>query len=113
LIGRHPEILADHRTLRFALNQNHPNPFNAGTTISFTLPGDDPSDRMDVRIDIYTITGQRIRALMGGTMAATTYRMLWNGKDDLGMDVATGTYLARLNVDGGTWTDTIKMSVIR
>ena len=97
----------------FAMDQNHPNPFNAGTTISFTLPGDGPSDRMDVRMDIYTITGQRIRTLMGGTMSAGIYRMLWNGKDDLGMDVATGTYLARLNVGGGSSTDTIKMSVIR
>ena len=97
----------------FAMDQNHPNPFNAGTTVSFTLPGDGPSDRMDVRMDIYNITGQRIRTLMDGTMSAGTYRMLWNGKDEFGADVATGTYLARLNVNGGSWTDTIKMSVIR
>ena len=97
----------------FALDPNYPNPFNAGTTISFTLPGDGPSDRMTVRLDIYSLTGQRVRTLMDGTMAAGPYRMLWNGKDTRGEEVGTGTYLARLIVDGGRLVDTIKMSVIR
>lgn len=75
----------------FALEQNYPNPFNPETRIAFRLPED-----ADVRLEIYTVLGQRIRSLTAGYRQAGTHEIVWNGRDDAGRQVASGMYLYRL-----------------
>ncbi len=50
---------------RFALNQNYPNPFNPATKIAFELPVSSK-----VRINIYDVSGRKIKELINETKEA-------------------------------------------
>ncbi|MBN2009820.1 T9SS type A sorting domain-containing protein [candidate division KSB1 bacterium] len=81
------------RPISIRLDQNYPNPFNPNTTISYQL-----SDDSDVTLDIYNIAGQRICTLVQGIQNAGSYMAEWNGRDDAGSLVSSGTYLYHLTV---------------
>ncbi|HPF69813.1 MAG TPA: FlgD immunoglobulin-like domain containing protein, partial [Candidatus Krumholzibacteria bacterium] len=72
-----------------------PNPFNPATTIRFALPHD---GRAEVRI--YSVRGELVAELGGGTMAAGPQQVTWRGLDRAGRAVPSGAYFARLLVDG-------------
>ena len=78
------------------LRQNAPNPFNAGTSISFVLPG----DGVPVRLSIYNLAGQRIRTLQPAGLTAGENRLLWDGLDQQGRQAASGAYIYRLEGSG-------------
>jgi hypothetical protein len=72
--------------------RNYPNPFNAGTTINFSLP-----EANRVSLVVYNTQGRRIRALIPDQeLASGQHKVTWNGKNDHGEDVASGVYLCRL-----------------
>jgi hypothetical protein len=70
---------------------NHPNPFNPSTTIDFSIPG-----TARVQLDIYDIASRRVRTLLDHTLAPGAHSALWDGCDDRGRPVSSGTYFARL-----------------
>jgi hypothetical protein len=74
-----------------------PNPFNASTSITFTLP---MSTRAELAV--YSVTGQRIRTLAAGPMAAGTHTVIWDGRDDSGRAVSSGVYISRLAAGNST-----------
>jgi hypothetical protein len=67
-----------------------PNPFLAGTTVSFDLAQDEP-----VRLEVFGVDGRRVRVLTDEHLPAGNYQVSWNGRDDRGRDVASGIYLIR------------------
>lgn len=73
----------------YGIRGNYPNPFNPATTLEIALPA---ADRVD--IDIYNITGQRVRSLTSGLYTGGVHEITWNGRDDRGMRVTTGLYVA-------------------
>ena len=73
------------------LLSGYPNPFNAQTLIRFDLTASGP-----VELVVYNIAGQRVRTLAQGDHRAGTHQTSWNGEDDMGRKVASGTYLLRL-----------------
>ncbi|UCG53025.1 MAG: choice-of-anchor D domain-containing protein [Candidatus Latescibacterota bacterium] len=75
----------------FALYQNHPNPFNPSTTISFTLP-----ERGKTRLSVYNIEGSLVATLVDGTLGEGFKQVTWDGKDSHGNQVSTGVYFYRL-----------------
>ncbi|MBN2093393.1 choice-of-anchor D domain-containing protein [candidate division KSB1 bacterium] len=81
-----PELPPD-----FVLFDNYPNPFNPGTTISFSCP--QPSD---VTLIIYDLQGQKVRQLVRGEMAAGQHKTYWNGQDERGKVVAAGIYFYQI-----------------
>ena len=83
------------RPAEFSLSQNTPNPFNAATTISFSLPQD-----AHVALELYNVAGQKVRTLLRGEVASGQTRLTWDGKDDVGQAVAGGVYFYRLLSDG-------------
>ena len=91
---------------RFALSQNHPNPFNPVTTIEYSLPV-----RSRVAIEIHNILGQRIRTLVDRDMPAGSYTVTWDGTDDSGSRVASGVYLYR--IDAADFVSTKKMILLK
>ncbi len=91
---------------QFVLEQNYPNPFNPTTTIAFSL-----NRRENVKIELFNIAGQKVRTLLDETRSAGEHVVLWNGRDDAGRPVATGTYLYRLTTDDQVQTK--KMLLIK
>ncbi|MBD3298614.1 MAG: PKD domain-containing protein, partial [candidate division Zixibacteria bacterium] len=75
----------------FSLNQNYPNPFNASTLIRYDLTAE-----ADVRLEIFDITGRRVRLLHHGHREAGTHNAVWDGRDEQGRVVASGIYFYRL-----------------
>jgi hypothetical protein len=90
----------------FELLQNHPNPFNPETEISYDLPKDSW-----VKLSIYNIRGQKVKALVDGFEAAGHKRVHWDGTNEEGDRVASGVYLYRL--EAGDFTATKKMVLLR
>ncbi len=79
----------------YRLDQNYPNPFNPTTNISFTLPA---TER--VTLKIYDMTGREVKTLVSGVMSAGTHVVTWNGTDNNGTHLASGTYFYTLQVNG-------------
>lgn len=75
----------------FAPPRVYPNPFNAYTTIEFILP-----EAADVRIDIHSLTGQRIATLVQGGFPAGRHSVRWDATTDDGGTAATGMYIVRV-----------------
>jgi hypothetical protein len=79
----------------YLLAQNYPNPFNPSTSISYTL-----KDNGMVKLAVYNIRGQLIRSLVNHTQMAGQYNQEWDGRDDNGIIVPTGTYIYTLEING-------------
>jgi hypothetical protein len=71
----------------FVLNENYPNPFNPITTIKYEIPKNG-----NVRLVIYNIIGQEVATLVNTEQWAGKYSVRWNGTNQYGSQVATGTY---------------------
>ena len=80
---------------------SRPNPFRAGTVITYTQPG--PGDRR-VELSVYNVAGQRVRTLASGLQSPAKYLQEWDGRDQEGRSLAAGIYLARLSVGGRSIT---------
>ena len=76
----------------FALHPNYPNPFNSRTLLSFSLPEDQPS----VELAVYDLLGQKLAVLVRGPCGSGIHAVEWNGRDDAGRPLASGSYLYRL-----------------
>jgi len=68
-----------------------PNPFNPRTTLRCTLP-----QAGGIELDIFVLDGRLLRRLVRGSYPAGSHDFTWDGFDDQGRPVPSGTYLARL-----------------
>jgi hypothetical protein len=91
----------------FSLSHNFPNPFNPTTTLSVTVP-----KASDVRIDIYSTLGHRVRTLFVGLLEAGRHWFSWDGRNDAGEATPSGAYYCRLSAPSGRSFVT-KMILIR
>jgi len=60
------------------LGQNYPNPFNHFTTIPFTLAGSS-NGYYSVVMDIYNMSGQKVRNLINALYSEGFYEVTWDG----------------------------------
>ncbi|HFB68104.1 MAG TPA: T9SS type A sorting domain-containing protein, partial [Calditrichae bacterium] len=90
----------------FALAPNFPNPFNPSTTIRYQLAREVP-----VRLEIFNIQGQRVRTLVHAVQSAGFYSVEWDGRNDAGQPVASGTYIYRLQA--GSFVQTRQMTLMK
>ena len=79
------------------LEQNAPNPFNSETAISWYLLRPGPA-----RLEVFALTGQQVAVLRQGPHPAGNHRLLWDGRDNQGRPLASGTYLYRLVTGEGS-----------
>ncbi|MBD3169773.1 MAG: T9SS type A sorting domain-containing protein, partial [candidate division Zixibacteria bacterium] len=56
------------------VNGNYPNPFNASTSINFTLP--EPSQ---VKLNVYNLAGQLVDDVIDARMTAGEHNLHWDG----------------------------------
>jgi ligand-binding sensor domain-containing protein len=88
------------------LMTNFPNPFNPSTTITYTL--DKPGN---IDLKIYSVTGQKVRALKSGALATGIHSIVWDGRNEEGIAVSSGIYIALLQT--GNAISSRKMMLIR
>ena len=79
----------------YALEQNHPNPFNPTTKVGFSLQQDG-----FVSIKVYNMIGQFVRTLVEETVNAGEHSIVWDGRDDAGELLPTGVYMCTMTVNG-------------
>jgi hypothetical protein len=88
--------IVDNMPLQFTLEQNYPNPFNPDTYICYRLP-----ETAAVSLEIFDLTGQRIRAIVHwSNQSGGSYTAHWNGRDDFGVQVASGIYIYHFDARG-------------
>ncbi|MFQ5649738.1 MAG: GDSL-type esterase/lipase family protein [bacterium] len=90
----------------FTLSQNYPNPFNPETRFDYELPF-----LSHVRIAVYNVMGQRVRTLFNGQQGTGRYTLVWNGRGDNGLQVASGVYLLRMQT--GASVQVGRMQLVR
>jgi len=81
-----------------------PNPFNPRTVITFDIRRD-----AGVTLQVFDARGHRVRNLFRGHRTAGTYRETWDGLDDRGRSVASGTYFFRLE---GAGSEVVRKAVL-
>ena len=69
----------------------HPNPFNPQTKIAFTV-----GRAQHVQLAIYDLSGALVAMLANRGYDAGQHDVVWNGQDQRGARVPSGTYMARL-----------------
>jgi hypothetical protein len=92
--------------LQAALRQNHPNPFNPATTISYVVPRP-----MSVEVAVFSLEGKLVRRLVDGPAAAGAREVRWDGTNERGQPVASGVYFCRYTA--GKFTQTRKMLLLK
>ena len=90
----------------FTLEQNHPNPFNPSTEISYSIPS-----AGDVNLTIYNTLGQRVITLIDYYQDAGSYDIIWDGADDSGSPVSSGIYFYKIMINNHT--DCKKMILLK
>jgi hypothetical protein len=79
----------------FMLAQNYPNPFNPTTEIEFGLP-----INSSVSLQVFNLLGQRVKTLVDADMEAGYKSVVWDGTNDAGAQLSSGTYFYILKVEG-------------
>jgi flagellar hook assembly protein FlgD len=77
----------------------YPNPFNPRTTIAYEL-----AEAAAVKLAIYDLRGMQVRVLEAGNRPSGRHQAIWDGQDDKGRAVPTGTYFCRLSTAQGSQT---------
>ncbi|MFO7654192.1 MAG: hypothetical protein R6X25_10265 [Candidatus Krumholzibacteriia bacterium] len=80
---------------RIVLLGNHPNPFNCGTRIAFSL-----LQPTHVRLSLMDMRGLTVRTLVDEVRPAGVESVFWDATDDQGRIVSSGSYLYRLEGAG-------------
>jgi len=76
---------------------NVPNPFNPNTAIRFEVVED-----QTVKVEIFSLTGQKIKVLANREFSRGFHSLQWDGKDEQENEVGTGIYFYKATVEGST-----------
>lgn len=95
---------------QFSLEQNYPNPFNPTTEITFALP-----EQAEITLSIFNILGQPVKTLYNGIKQAGTHSVTWDGRNERGALMASGTYFYKMTViaNGQTLTQNRRMMLLK
>lgn len=77
----------------------------------FYGPGIDLSGSADVTLSIFDLLGRRVRMLVNMNQPAGEFSVTWNGRNDIGRQVASGVYVYSLSA--GEFKQTRKMLLLR
>jgi hypothetical protein len=90
---------------------NYPNPFNPQTELNVRLSEEFLATGDRVSLRIYDVTGALVRELFGDRPNGTEVRVVWDGRDRNGRQVASATYFGV--VDAGNARMTTKLLMIK
>lgn len=83
-----------------------PNPFNPRTEVRFEL-----AEATRVLVQVHDIRGRLVRTLINESRPSGPHAVVWNGKDNRGTTVASGTYFLRFNA--GDRVETRKVALLK
>jgi hypothetical protein len=90
----------------YYLSEAYPNPFNPSTTFSFVI-----GHSSLVKLKVYDILGREVKALLNEYMKSGKYQITWNGTDNYGNRVSSGTYF--INMVLGEFNKSIKTVLVK
>jgi hypothetical protein len=90
----------------YILYQNYPNPFNPSTAVRFQVP-----KTSDVTITVYDMLGQEVRTLFAGEVLRGTYTVNWDGMNNSGVKMSSGSYVYRMTA--GEFIQSKKMVLVK
>jgi Subtilase family/MAM domain, meprin/A5/mu/FlgD Ig-like domain len=76
---------------KFVLKNAYPNPFNPSVKIKFGLPV-----QTEVKVDIFDISGKKVKTLVNTNLDAGWHTMQWNGQNEQGQSVGSGLFIYRI-----------------
>jgi hypothetical protein len=92
---------------QYVLESNYPNPFNPSTMIRFSLPAENK-----ISLVIFDMLGREVKTLIGSQdMAKGAYEQEWDGTNNAGQSVASGSYVYTLKF--GNFSKSQKMMLVR
>ena len=91
---------------RIQITNIYPNPFAAQTTISINLP-----TAASIDAAVYDVRGKRVAVLPTQSGVAGRNVVTWNGRDNNGRRVSTGTYFVKVQSSGAEMTR--KLVIVR
>jgi hypothetical protein len=106
IIHKGPSKVSTETADKFDLQDSYPNPFNAETIIEYTLPED-----CHVNITVYNVLGRKVRSLVSGYQLAGHETVVWDGKDDMSQEVASGVYFYA--IEAGDFKQVKKMVLLK
>ncbi len=77
----------------------YPNPFSHSVNIPFII-----NSSGDVRLNIYNLSGQKIRDILFPDVDAGSYRIIWDGCNQNGTPQRAGLYFFAITFRGKTWS---------
>lgn len=92
--------------LDFVLNNNHPNPFNPATQITYSL-----AQNADVTLKVYDMLGTEVAELVDETQAAGSYKINFNSEA-----LSSGVYIYRITATNNgkiLFTDSKQMILMK
>lgn len=92
--------------LTYSIKQNYPNPFNPSTTIKYSVP-----NATYVTIKVYNMLGQEVKTLVNKDVAPGRFSVIWNGDNNYGSKVSSGTYIYQ--IVAGDFVQTKKMILLK
>lgn len=86
---------------QYRLHQNHPNPFNPSTSISYDVP-----ERGQVSLTIFNVLGQKVATPVQGEIDEGRHTVAWDASG-----LPSGVYLYRLSA--GSYRETKRMLLLK
>ena len=86
---------------KFMINSTYPNPFNASSSIAYSLP-----EPAEISLEIYNLLGQKVRTLYNGHQTEGYHTYNWDASD-----LSTGVYLVKLT--NGTQVETSRITLLK
>jgi len=82
------------------LEQNVPNPFRTVTSILYRVPWHEngSAQKLHVLLEVYNLRGKRVAELVNEVQMSGKNTVLWEGMNNKGMSLPSGTYFYRLHV---------------
>jgi len=104
------------------LARNYPNPFNASTTITYTIPVQSIKSKGEgegtlnfglstVTLKIFNVLGQQMRTLVDTPQEPGLHTAIWDGRDEQGRSLPSGVYFCR--IEGPQFAQTLQLALLR
>jgi len=81
----------DNTISKFGKIENYPNPFSSSTVVKYNLKGSG-----FVTVKVYDLVGNVVKTLYNGHQNTGDQELSWNGKDELGGNLSSGSYIYEL-----------------